>query len=85
MIKLPEWLLLLLHIFLHLVSYDESPWINPFSDVTANNWFYDAVKFANQNNLFSGTSVGRLSQYQYDSRYAGNSAIPAGRQTSSKW
>jgi len=31
-------------------------WVNPFTDVSANDWFFDSVRFAHQNNLFSGTS-----------------------------
>lgn len=31
-------------------------WENPFSDVPENAWFYDAVAFAYQRGLFSGTS-----------------------------
>ena len=29
-------------------------WVNPFSDVKENAWYYDAVKFVNQQSLFSG-------------------------------
>lgn len=29
-------------------------WINPFTDVSENDWFYEAVKFANKNKLFNG-------------------------------
>ena len=32
-------------------------WVNPFVDVSANNWFFDSVRFVHQNNLFSGTSL----------------------------
>lgn len=31
-------------------------WQNPFTDVNANDWYYDYVKFAVQNGLFKGTS-----------------------------
>ena len=31
-------------------------WVNPFEDVTEDKWFYASVKYANQNNLFKGTS-----------------------------
>ena len=32
----------------------ELPWVNPFRDVTESDWFYDDVRFANQNGLFNG-------------------------------
>jgi len=32
-------------------------WINPFIDVSIYDWFFDSVRFAHQNNLFSGTSA----------------------------
>lgn len=32
----------------------EEPWVNPFRDVTESDWFYDGVRFANQNGLFNG-------------------------------
>ena len=35
----------------------EKPWENPFKDVKENDWFYDGVKFANQNGLFNGTAA----------------------------
>lgn len=33
-------------------------WSNPFSDVSGNSWYYDAVKFANENGLMSGIGNG---------------------------
>lgn len=30
------------------------PWNNPFSDVSIRDWYYDAVKFVNQNGLMNG-------------------------------
>jgi len=33
------------------------PWINPFTDVNESDWFFNSVRFAHQNNLFSGTSA----------------------------
>ncbi|MDD4496433.1 MAG: S-layer homology domain-containing protein, partial [Eubacteriales bacterium] len=29
---------------------------NPFTDVNATDWFYQAVQYARQHNIFSGTS-----------------------------
>ena len=39
-------------------SETEEPekWKNPFEDVTETDWFYEAVKYANESGLFSGTS-----------------------------
>jgi hypothetical protein len=38
------------------VNLPSVPWINPFVDVTEDDWFFDSVKFVHQNGLFSGTS-----------------------------
>ena len=35
---------------------EDSSWENPFVDVNKNDWYYNAIKFAYQNNLFKGTS-----------------------------
>ena len=35
----------------------QQPWENPFIDVHEDDWFYDDVKFVNQNGLFEGTSA----------------------------
>lgn len=32
-------------------------WTNPFNDVAENSWYYSAVRFVNDNGLFSGTSA----------------------------
>lgn len=32
----------------------EKPWSNPFRDITADMWCYDAVRFANKNGLMNG-------------------------------
>lgn len=29
-------------------------WINPFEDISENAWYYNSIKFSNQNNLLSG-------------------------------
>ena len=40
---------------------DEKPpltdWVNPFADVKESDWFYAAVKYANENGLMNGTST----------------------------
>lgn len=33
-----------------------TPWVNPFTDVSENDWFFDAVKFVNERKLFVGTT-----------------------------
>jgi hypothetical protein len=46
------------HFSLYVVgAAGKKPWINPFSDVAESDWFYGAVKFANQNELYAGTST----------------------------
>ena len=38
-------------------SEDVEEWNNPFTDVKSDDWFYENVKYANQNGLFNGTTV----------------------------
>jgi|GEM_PF-2528335 len=52
----------LTHLSLYVVGNDTSDgpapaWVNPFNDVKESDWFYESVKFAHQNGLFSGTSA----------------------------
>ncbi len=45
------------HLSLYMIGLKaDIPTANPFSDVSAENWFYEAVMYAYQNNLFAGTS-----------------------------
>lgn len=45
------------HLSHYMVGYSaEAPWVNPFRDVKATDWFYAAVKYAVQNELFTGTA-----------------------------
>ena len=44
------------HLSHYIVGY-VSPWTNPFSDVQADDWFYGAVKYAMQKELFQGISA----------------------------
>lgn len=37
-------------------SGPDASWVNPFTDVDENDWFYDAVKFVNERQLFVGTT-----------------------------
>ena len=43
------------HLSSYVVGYDS--WVNPFADVKASDWFYEAVKYAVQEELFAGTSA----------------------------
>ena len=43
------------HLSKYVVGYEN--WVNPFTDVKTGDWFYDAVKFAAQKELFNGTSA----------------------------
>ncbi len=38
----------------------ETPWNNPFSDVSEGDWYYEAVKFAQERGLMNGYSDGRF-------------------------
>ena len=38
-----------------------TPWTNPYTDVKEGDWFYDAVKYVNQNGLMEGTSATKFS------------------------
>ena len=38
----------------------ESPWNNPFSDVSQDDWYYEAVRFAQEQGLMNGYSDGRF-------------------------
>ncbi len=35
----------------------QAPWENPFEDVDEDDWYYDAVEYANENNLFNGLTA----------------------------
>lgn len=37
------------------------PWENPFTDVKEGDWYYNAVKYANENGLMDGTSADKFS------------------------
>ncbi|HWS43128.1 MAG TPA: S-layer homology domain-containing protein [Pseudoflavonifractor sp.] len=43
------------HLSNYVVGYDA--WTNPFTDVKAGDWFYDAVKYVAEHALFNGTSA----------------------------
>ena len=44
------------------VSYQrmETPWNNPFADVSEDDWYYEAVKFVQERGLMNGYSDGRF-------------------------
>jgi hypothetical protein len=44
------------HLSYYLVGYTAA-WTNPLTDVASTDWFYDAVKYVNQNSLMSGTTA----------------------------
>jgi hypothetical protein len=44
------------HLSSYVVGY-ETVWQSPFNDVKPEDWFYDAVKYSVQNELFTGTSA----------------------------
>lgn len=47
------------HFSYYVVGYDKTvTWVNPFSDVAETAWYFEAVRYANQNGLLSGTSEG---------------------------
>lgn len=41
-------------------SPEPSPWVCPFNDVSEKDWFYDAVKFATERGMISGTGSGKF-------------------------
>lgn len=46
------------HLSLYVIGYDETAtWKNPFIDVKEDDWFFDAVRFVNQNGMMNGTSA----------------------------
>jgi hypothetical protein len=46
------------HLSLYVIGYDETAtWKNPFIDVKEDDWFFDAVRFVNQNGMMTGTSA----------------------------
>lgn len=45
------------HFSLYVVGTDAlARWVNPFSDIKENHWFYEAVRFVSANNLMQGTT-----------------------------
>ncbi len=47
------------HLSLYFVSYDPSKiWINPYSDVTENAWYYEAARYVSENGLMTGYGSG---------------------------
>ncbi|MEA4987452.1 MAG: S-layer homology domain-containing protein [Anaerovorax sp.] len=44
------------HFSLYVVGTAKTgSWVNPYSDIKASNWFYDAVRYVSANNLMQGT------------------------------
>ncbi|MCI8283737.1 MAG: carbohydrate-binding domain-containing protein [Firmicutes bacterium] len=47
------------HLSLYFVSYDPSKiWINPYSDVTENAWYYEAARYVSESGLMTGYGSG---------------------------
>ena len=47
------------HLSLYFVGYDPAAvWVNPFSDVAGDAWYYDAVRYASENGLMGGYGNG---------------------------
>ena len=53
-----------------------SEWKNPFADVAESDWFYDAVRYANENGLFAGVS---------DTEFAPDTAMTRGMLVTVLW
>ncbi|MDD4844378.1 MAG: S-layer homology domain-containing protein, partial [Anaerotignum sp.] len=49
------------HLSLYVVGYEAEAWKNPFADVAEDAWYFDAVQFANEQGLMSGTSTTKFS------------------------
>ncbi len=46
------------HLSYYVVGYQEaSIWINPFSDVVKNDWYYDAIAYTNQHSMLNGITA----------------------------
>lgn len=44
-----------------VLAMQPTDWVNPFDDVSINDWFYDAVQYVHKNNIFTGTSPTKFS------------------------
>ena len=65
--------------YVPLSGFPSGSWVNPFTDVSESDWFYNAVGYVVQNGLFSGTSVTTiLAEYAHDARNARHGALPRG-------
>jgi hypothetical protein len=38
----------------YVIDYDDDDWVNPFTDVNEDDWFYEAVKYVNKRGLMIG-------------------------------
>jgi hypothetical protein len=56
------------HFSLFYIGVLSAGWANPFNDVKDNDWFYNAVKYANINNLMAGTSADKFSPNTHTTR-----------------
>ena len=42
-------------------NLEETKWENPFKDVNETDWFYESIKYANENKLFNGVTEDKFS------------------------
>lgn len=47
---------------------EDAPWTNPFFDVLSNAWFYDAVRYVSERQLFQGVAKNRFDPDSFMSR-----------------
>ena len=50
------------------VDVEGDDWKNPFTDVTENSWFYEAVKYVNTNNIINGVNDNKFAPNETTSR-----------------
>ena len=58
------------------VEPGQPSWANPYSDLSATDWYYDAVKYVHQNGIFTGTS---------DNLFSPNQTLTRGMLVTSLW
>ena len=51
------------HLSKYVIAYKKD-WVNPFTDVSSRQWFYEAVRFVNENNLFGGINANTFAPYE---------------------
>lgn len=57
------------HLSLYVIGYEGgAEWVNPFTDVEANDWFYQAVKYVHEKGMMSGTSTAAFAPHAATTR-----------------